>query len=100
MKFSIYSASQSLHLLVVQSCVLGTCTEKALHLSRPNVEKFRAVLADFGRGELGRVSDDAIYRQAACASKTNGAAPQSRWRSAGALGETHFNLLPPTPAPA
>lgn len=62
MKFSIYSASQSLHLLVVQACVLGTCTEKALHLSRPNVEKFRGVLADFGRGDIGNISDDAVYR--------------------------------------
>ena len=61
LNFSIFSANQNTHYLVIKSCVIGSCTD-SITLDRTNAIVLRAELVKLGSGELLKRPDESKYR--------------------------------------
>lgn len=62
LKFGIYSSSSATHLLVIETCVIGTCSGKSLSVTRPNAFTLKTLLADFASGKVDQENIDSIYK--------------------------------------
>lgn len=62
LRFNLHSASAERHLLVIERCALGTCLDKALHLTKDNAAILRALLVDFAAGKVTQQNVDSIYK--------------------------------------
>lgn len=62
LKFGIFSSSAATHLLVVERCAVGTCSDKSLSLNRANAVLLKSLLHDFASGKVDQKNLDAVYQ--------------------------------------
>lgn len=61
LRFSLTSGNAANHFLLVESCAFGTCRDRALHFTKSNAIKLRALLEDFAAGNVTE-PDLSVYR--------------------------------------